>query len=97
MKWKERLSRPKYNFWHILIFFCVSYTMHSCRYECVRKPLDIHICTAPTIPYVQQLLVDEGYDLGESGADGVCGDKTAIAWTEWSQATVEHENYLKCK
>ena len=56
-----------------------------------------HSCPKPTIPYVQQLLIDEGYDLGESGADGVCGEKTAIAWTEWSQATIEHENYLKCK
>lgn len=56
-----------------------------------------HTCQPPTIPHVQQLLIDEGYDLGESGADGVCGDKTAKAWTEWSQATIEHENYLKCK
>ena len=56
-----------------------------------------HQCPKPTIPRVQQLLIDEGYDLGESGADGVCGEKTEIAWTEWSQAMIEHENYLKCK
>ena len=56
-----------------------------------------HSCPPPTIPRVQQMLLDEGYDLGESGADGGCGEKTAIAWTWWSEYQVERENAAKCK
>lgn len=51
----------------------------------------------PTIPRVQQLLIDEGYDIGPKGVDGVAGTLTVRYWTEWSQATIEHENHLKCK
>lgn len=44
-----------------------------------------HTCPTPTITHVQTLLLEQGYDLGPTGADGKLGTKTITAYTLWSK------------
>lgn len=37
-------------------------------------------CEIPTVTELQEALIDMGYDLGPTGADGVCGPLTEAAW-----------------
>ena len=41
-------------------------------------------CPTPTITYMQERMITEGYDLGPTGADGVIGGYFIQAYTLWS-------------